>query len=113
MDLPRATSKRYMPLEVIAQKSYFFIERIKEVKTMKLKRTIWDIREERLLKRLKKKDILYIERDGKYYLPKIGKNIRIGIRFFKPIVLTQPWGFPAKFFNWRGFLKYYEENKVR
>lgn len=80
---------------------------------MKKKKTIWDIREERLLKRLKKKDILCIERDGKYYLPKIGKNICIGSRFFKPIVLTQPWGFPAKFFNWKGFLKYYEENKVR
>lgn len=104
MGLPRENSRRYLSMEVVADKSYLIIERIKEVRTMK---------EERLLRKLKKAGIPWIERDGKIYLYQIGMNIYALNRIVKPISLTRPWGFPAKFFGWRGFLKYYEENKVR
>lgn len=78
-----------------------------------MKKKIWEIRQERLIRKVKAAGILCIERGGHYYLPKIGKNIHASGHWFRRIVLTEVWGLPARFFTWRQFLKYYDENKVR
>lgn len=63
-----------------------------------MKKKIWEIRQERLIRKVKAAGILCIERDG---------------HWFRRIVLTEVWGLPARYFTWRQFLSFYEENKVR